>query len=253
MVLLPGADRVLAAQGAAVPQADQTCGPFAARAALHALAPAPLAAVPSLAGLARHCGTRLWPHDDPDDRPPGEPPVDPDGTGLPRAGRPGEGGTDAPGFRRGVEAATGGAVAVVSAAAAGTRREAAAALGRLLADLTGGPPVGVVAHVRTGPVTSDPARAWDVGHFVCVFSVEPAPEPGYGVAPPDRVGLADSYASLGEPGQPPGCRTVDLADLAEAMRLPPGRGLLLLVPAADREAVTARVRGTGLDPAPWTA
>ncbi len=212
--LLPGADRVLAAQAAALPQADAMCGPFAARAALHALGPVLPEPLPTLDDLALACGTRAT-------------------------------GTDAPGLCRGVEESTGGAVAVVPAAP-GPEAAGSAPLGRLLTALVGGEQVGVIAHLRTGPVVAGgPADGWDVGHFVCVWSLDPP-----GVA--RRVGLADSYPSLGRPGLPPGCRTVRLADLDRAMRLPPGRGLLLLVPAPGREAARTMVRRAGLDPRPWS-
>ncbi|WP_343899549.1 DUF6885 family protein, partial [Nocardioides aquaticus] len=59
--LLPGADRVLAAHPAQLPQPDQLCGPFAARSALHALLDG--TDVADLGDLALAAGTRVWPHD----------------------------------------------------------------------------------------------------------------------------------------------------------------------------------------------
>ena len=108
--------------------------------------------------------------------------------------------------------------------------------------LASGRPVGVVAHVRTGPlVAGTPAAGWDVGHFACLA----------GAGATDAL-LADSYASLTEPGRPLGCRAVPFAALEEALGASPGRGLLLLVAAAEREEVEARVRRAGLAVHPWS-
>ncbi|MEJ7833400.1 MAG: hypothetical protein WKF79_10825 [Nocardioides sp.] len=220
----PGAERILTAQAVALPQPDQLCGPFAARAALHALLPA--AEVPTLVALADASGTSVWPHDVPQWRPPGAPL---DRTGwheLPTAATPEASGTDAAPLADGVRRITAGAIAVVAVNGAGAW--SASSLDRLLhevADAT--EPTAVLANVHTGPLMADLDARWEVGHFVVLVGLDER-DPG-------RVVVADSYAELGLPGWPPGCRAIPLEALAEALAAPPGRGLLLLG-AADRHA-----------------
>lgn len=233
--VFPGADRVLAAQAAALPQPDQLCGPFAAYAALHAVLPSP----PSMVDLARAAGTSIWPYDVSGWRPAGAPW---DRTGwdeLPVAASEGGSGTDAAGLAIAVATLTRGAVEVVPVAGAGADVERVRAL---LAAVAGAAyPLGVVANVRTGAL--DPDAGFDVGHFVILWAYD-------GVH--DLVSVADSYAELGTPGQPSGCREVDLSALVAAISAPPGRGLLLLARRSEADAARELVRAAGLSADLWS-
>ncbi|WCO67048.1 hypothetical protein PO878_21390 [Iamia majanohamensis] len=240
VLTLPGADAVLAAQAAALPQPDQVCGPVSARSALHAVLEGD--EVPGLTALARASGTAIWPHDDPAGRPPG---ALLDRTGweaLPAAPDAGSSGTDAAGLTRGVATATDGRVVVVPASGVGADGPAVTHL--LVALARAAAPVGVVANVRTGVL--DPGAGWDVGHFVALWAVDPEAPDG------PQVAVADTYPELGAPGAPPGCRWVPAARLAAAVADPPGRGLLLLARPADEGLVTALVEEAGLAVAPWS-
>lgn len=232
----PGAERVLAAHGPALPQPDQLCGPFATAAALAAV----LADVPSVVGLARAAGTAIWPHDVAGWRPDGAPL---DRTGwdeLPRATDLDRSGTDARGLVSAVPIATSDDAVAVPVAAMDSP-----SLGRLLAELSRATyDVGVVANVRTGAMTEgDADAAWDVGHFVVLL----------GVTGDGRVAVADSYRELGAPDGPPGCRLVGLDALARGLGAPPGRGLLLLVSTHDSPEATATLRTSGLSRSLWDA
>ena len=232
-----GADAVLAAQAARLPQPDQLCGPFTAAAALHAV----LAEPPGTVELALLAGTAIWPHDVADWRPDGAPL---DRTGwdrLPEAAAIDDSGTDGAGLLGAIGPATGGRVVAVPASGPGWTSDALAAL---LDGLLGATyPVGVVANVRTGPLAAPGTGAgWDVGHFVVVWGVAEG-----------HVAVADTYRELGDPDGPPGCRLVPLDALAAGLAAPPGRGLLLLVTPADAPATETLVRGAGLAVAPWRA
>lgn len=231
--LLPGADRVLAAHPARLPQPDQLCGPFAAWAALHVLLEP--ADVPDLGVLALAAGTRVWPHDEPAWRPVGAPLLTDAWQDLPRADDPGRSGTDAAPLAAGLPDAA--PVAVVPVPAAG-RGGDPAPWGRLLVGLREtGDPVAVVANLRTGPTwpRDHPLAGWDVGHFVVLVSWDGA-----------EVGVADSYVEAGADGWPPGCRGVPLGDLVAALAAPPGRGLLLLTAPAHEQGVRRLVAAAGL-------
>ena len=237
VLTLPGADAVLAAQAAALPQPDQVCGPVSARSALHAVLDGD--EVPGLVALARASGTAIWPHDDPAGRPPGAP-LDRTGwEALPAAPDAGSSGTDAAGLARGVATATDGRVVVVPASGVGA--DGAAVTYLLVALARAAAPVGVVANVRTGVL--DPGAGWDVGHFVALWAVDPDGP---------RVAVADTYPELGAPGAPPGCRWVPAARLAAAVADPPGRGLLLLARAVDEGVVANLVAAAGLAVTPWS-
>ncbi|MGB7424623.1 MAG: hypothetical protein WA903_06950, partial [Ornithinimicrobium sp.] len=238
LLTLPGSDRVLAVHGPALPQPDQLCGPFSARLALHGILGE--AEVPDLLTLATASGTALWPKDLSSSRPLNAPP---DLTGwddLPRAFSADMGGTEAVGLIAGLEATVGSLVGVVPILGADLT---AYRLGQLLTSIAvAGRPVGVVANLRTGPITPvDPG--WDVGHFVVLCGIDPEPQ---------EVMVADTYAELTGPGLPPGCRKVTVAALAQALAAPPGRGLLLLVPISDESELRATVAGAGLTVATWT-
>lgn len=232
---LPGAERILAAQATALPQPDQLCGPFAARAALHALLPP--AEVPALVTLAIASGTAVWPHDVADWRPPGAPL---DRTGwdrLPTAATTEASGTDAGPLADGVRRTTGVAVVPVN----GADGWPTTALDRLLhavADAT--EPTAVLANVHTGPLMTDLDVKWGVGHFVVLVGLDDG-----------WVVVADSYAELGRPGWPPGCRPVPLGALAEALAAPPGRGLLLLGAAGRHSELVSWVDSSGGTPTMW--
>lgn len=277
--LLPGAERVLAAHGPALPQPDQLCGPFAAALALHAVlaspaspastgaappastrAAAPAAAtqgpppspadpaVPSATAIAVAAGTAIWPHDVADWRPAGAPLLRTGWDALPRAAALEHSGTDAAGLLRGVEAAAGDRVVVVPVPGSALD---AGVLGALLERLrAAGRPVGVVANVRTGPI-SPPGATWDVGHFVVLLAHDPAGGSGSQSGSGGRVLVGDTYAELGAPGLPPGCRWVALEALAEALAAPPGRGLLLLAGREDEPAVAGLVDAAGLPRGVW--
>ncbi len=139
-------------------------------------------------------------------------------------------GTDAAGLAAGV-AASCAEVGVVPAAGAGD----VAALVAALSDL--GRPLGVVANLATGPV-APPGTTWDVGHFVVLWGTYDG-----------QVAVADSYASLGAPGLPPGCRLVAGEALAEAIV---GRGLLVLAAAGGVDQVRTIVAAHGFEDRVWS-
>lgn len=228
--LLPGADLLLAAHPALLPQPDQLCGPFAARSALHVLLGDE---VPGLGELARAAGTRVWPHDEPAWRPAGAPLLTRGWDGLPRADRAEESGTYAAPLAAGLPGVAPVVVVPVPAAAADPEPWA-----RLLGALREGDhPVAVVANLRTGPTwpPRHPLAGWDVGHFVVLVSFDG-----------QEVGVADSYVESGADGWPPGCRGVPLPDLAAALAAPPGRGLLLLADPRREDDLRRLVTGAGL-------
>lgn len=217
VALFPGAERVLAAQGSAVPQTDQFCGPFVAWAALHAMVESP----PSMVELALACGTRVWPHEVTAWRPAGAPLVTDGWDAVPRADDVGASGTDAVAVLRGLQAWSGGRVSVEQITGPDW-----SGLGPLLAGLAVSPsPCAVIANVRTGPI-SPPGVVWDVGHFVVLV----------GLLDQTHIAVADSYAEMGAPGAPPGCRLVPIGALAEALAAPPGRSLIVLRPGAALDA-----------------
>lgn len=225
----PGSEAVLARHARALPQPDQLCGPWAAHVALAALMPA----VPTVTDLALASGSRIFPSDVADWRPPGAQ-LDTSGWAvLPHVEAADLSGTDATGLAAGVDALTGAAVVPVASTGLSD-------LAPLLTRLLAGPPVGVVANVRTGAM--GPLSGFDVGHFIVVWGVS---EDG------EWAGVADSYAELGTPGQPPGCRVVETAALHAGVSAPPGRGLLLLSAASDAAAVRALVADTGATSALW--
>lgn len=230
----PGAGRALRAQAGLLPQPDQLCGPFAGHAALHAVLPAH--AVPSLVELARSSATRIWDEDVAAWRPDG---AAFDTTGwdtLARAASREHGGTAA----TALALALGQSGAAVVPVPSGGQ----VALADLLRAVAGAPyPVGVVANLRTGPVVPEELADWDVGHFVVLW--------GLVEAEPVRVGIADSYPEAGTPGLPAGCRLVTVAQLHAALTEPPGRGLLLLCRAGEKEAVGALVTDAGLTTGSW--
>lgn len=228
--LLPGADLVLAAYPALLPQPDQLCGPFAARSALRVLLGD---GVPGLGELARAAGTRVWPRDEPSWRPAGAPLLTQAWEGLPRADRPEESGTDAAPLAAGLPG-----VAPVVVVPVPTTTPDPEPWGRLLGALRDADhPVAVVANLRTGPTwpAGHPLAAWDVGHFVVLVSFDG-----------DEVGVADSYVEAGADGWPPGCRGVPLSDLVTALAAPPGRGLLLLADTRREDDVRRLVAAAGL-------
>lgn len=226
---LPDHERVLARHAEALPQPDQLCGPWSAHVALHAVVAAP----PSVVDLALASGSRIFPSDVAEWRPPGTV-LDTTGWGvLPHVATPAGSGTDARGVATGVEALTEAVVVPV-------RDVPVTGLGTLLRALVDGPAVGVVANVRTGAV--DPDAPFDVGHFVVVWGVDDA----------GSVALADSYAELADPGRPPGCRVVRLEALHAGLTEPPGRGLLLLVAASDADDVRRLVAEAGADSTLWS-
>ncbi len=237
----PGAEASLAAHATLLPQPDQLCGPFSAHVALQALAGQGVT-VPTMTALALASGTHVWPHDEPAWRPPGAPLDDSEWADLPCAEQESRSGTTAAGLVRGVPLATGAALAVVPVPS-----PAPAILESLLVGLLQGPRrVGVVAHVRTGPLLrgqGDATASWDVGHFVVLWGA--SPDGG-------RVGVADTYPELGRTGSPPGCRVVRATALAEAMALDPGRGLLLLVTGVQREATAGWVAAAGAVTGLWS-
>ncbi len=239
LLTIPGAEHVLAAHGPALPQPDQLCGPFSACVALHAVLPD--TDVPSLVTLATAAGTAIWPYDVAQWRPAGAPL---DRTGweeLPQAVSDEASGTDAAGLIAGLGATVGERVCVVPVAGA---ESTAYALRTLLTALVHAPhPLGVVAHLRTGPI-APAGSGWDVGHFVVLCSIDPGR---------DEVTVGDTYAELTDARMPPGCRRVAINSLAEALATPPGRGLLLLVRTEDRAATRAMVTDAGLAIETWSA
>lgn len=237
LLTFPGADRVLTAHRAALPQPDQLCGPFSALVALHAVLDAD--GIPPIGSLAAAAGTAIWPHDVEQWRPAGSPMDRTGWDGLPPAPSIEDSGTSAAGLVAGLETRIGGRVSVTAVPAA---ELATSSLRRLLTDLAQARfPVGIVANLRTGPI-APPGMSWDVGHFVVLCAID---------LERNEVLLADTYAELGAAGMPPGCRTVSLASLVEALSAPPGRGLLLLIRPADQVSALALVADAGLATRGW--
>lgn len=236
LLRFPGAERVLERHAAALPQPDQLCGPFATHLALHAVLDDP----PGTTDLAIAAGTRVWPADVAAWRPPGAPW---DRTGwdrLPEAPDVDHSGTDAAGVVAGLGAVTD--VDVVPVPGRRLRVEPLAALLAALVDPAEVGPVGVLANVRTGAL--DPDAGFDVGHFVVLW----------GASDDGRVvGVADTYAELGAPGEPPGCRRVSVEALHRGLSAPPGRGLLLLARPGRGPALEELVRRCGVRTGEWSA
>lgn len=237
LLTFPGAERVLATHGRALPQPDQQCGPFSARVALHAVLPA--AQVPAVGALAAAAGTTIWPYDVTELRPPGAPMERTGWDDLPRASSVQTSGTDAAGLLAGLKASVGDRVAVLPVPGAELTTYLLETLLGAVAHASH--PLGVIAHVRTGPI-APPGTGWDVGHFVLLCALE---------AQLDEVMVADSYRELGAPAMPPGCRRVPLGDLTEALTAPPGRGLLILTRTADRDATQGLLADAGVATGIW--
>ncbi|WP_445255731.1 DUF6885 family protein [Nocardioides aurantiacus] len=231
LLTLPGGGRVLARHREVLPQPDQLCGPFAAHVGLHAVLDAP----PAVTDLAVAAGTRVWPEDVAAWRPAGAPLLRTGWDRLAEAPDVGASGTDAAGVTAAVRALTGAEVVGVPGSGL-----TVASLGGLLVALLTGPPVGVLANVRTGAL--DPDAGFDVGHFVVVWGA---------CADGSQVGIADTYAELGAPGEPPGCRRVDVAALHAGLAAPPGRGLLLLAPPGGGGELGAMVARSGVRTGEW--
>ncbi|GAA1906923.1 hypothetical protein GCM10009737_04630 [Nocardioides lentus] len=245
LVRFTGAEQVLAAQRASLPQPDQMCGPFAAHVALHALARGPQA-IPGLLELARCAGTRVYPEDLPEARPPGVESVPLGWDELPHAPSPYDGGTEAAGLAAGLISCTGGMVGVVPVRQAAPGPWPAYELTTLLGDVAAAPyPVGVVANVATGPLGGiDGDTTWDVGHFVVIWGLD---------ADAGLVALADNYVQLTGEGMPPGCRLVTVEALGEALGQEPGRGLLLLAPPERAALLAERSVELGMVLEAWRA
>lgn len=232
LLTFPGSDRVLARHREVLPQPDQLCGPFSTHVALHAVLDSP----PAVVELAIGSSTRIWPSDVAEWRPPGAV-LRTEGWGsLAHATTPEDSGTDAVGVVAAVAALTD--VDVVPVAGAGLGLDA---LRHLLRGLLHGPAVGVVANLRTGPLSPD--AAFDVGHFVVLWGCS---------SDASVVGVADTYAELGDADQPPGRRVVPLEALHAALVDPPGRGLLLLASRAEAAALHYLVIDSGAPTALWS-
>ncbi|KQT94554.1 hypothetical protein ASG49_06770 [Marmoricola sp. Leaf446] len=214
-----------------LPQPDQLCGPFAAHVGLHAVLDAP----PGVTDLAVAAGTRVWPEDVAAWRPAGAPLLRTGWDRLPAASSVDASGTDAAGVAAAVRSTTD--VDVVGVPGDGLT---VASLSALLVSLLAGPHVGVLANVRTGAL--DPRAGFDVGHFVVLFGTS---------ADGSLVGVGDTYAELGAPGQPPGCRVVGVDALLAGLTAPPGRGLLLLVDRRDGAIVRDLLAGLGVVTGEW--
>ncbi len=239
LLTFPGADRVLLAHRSALPQPDQLCGPFSARAALHSILDPD--EIPPIGVLASAAGTAIWPHDVEQWRPAGAPQDRTGWDGLPSAPSIGASGTTATGLVAGVESTVGDRVAVAAVPAG---KLATSSLRRLLTGLAQARHrVGIVANLRTGPI-APPGMSWDVGHFVVLWAMD---------LERDAVLLADTYAELGDADLPPGCRTVALTALVEALSAPPGRGLLLLIRSEDRAAAQTLVADADISTGGWDA
>jgi hypothetical protein len=256
--LLPGAQALLAAREAAIPQRDDLCGALCGALALHA------------AGVERR----------------GQEPVDqdlvalaagsvvsavPDERHLPAGARSRRdyrlelpliadaelSGTTAAGLGRALEELSGGALAALpltgpwSAAALDGLFEAAAALEgavtfvanvatRQLWGARASLPV-LLAYLLDGAQEGPPAD-WDVGHFVCVFARARGPAG-------TLYAIADTYPQLGFDGlhlQPP-------ERLALALRRPgmaPG-GLLVALDAREAAGLRATAAELGLREGAW--
>lgn len=232
LLSFPGADRMLCAHREALPQPDQLCGPFSARVALHSILDA--GQIPTIGELAAASGTAIWPHDVKQWRPTGAPMNRTGWDELQLASRIEASGTSAADLVDGVETTVGDRVSVVAVPSAGLTPDTLR--GWLTALARSKQPLGLVANLATGPI-APPGMSWNVGHFVVLCALD---------LDRDEVLLADTYAELGGPGVPPGCRVVSLTTLLDALIAPPGRGLLLFVLTADLASARASVGVAGL-------
>lgn len=238
LLTFPGSDGVMAAHAPALPQPDQLCGPFSAQLALHAVLTD--TDVPDVLALANASGTTIWPEDVSTHRPAGAPLVRTGWDELPLASSAESGGTDAAGLIDGLAATVGAKVTVVPIPGA---QLTAYRLGLLLTAIAeAGFPLGLLAHVRTGPI-APPGFDWDVGHFIVLIATDPSR---------GEVTVGDTYAEVTGPVMPRGCRVVRLAHLARALAAPPGRGLILLAGKADEMDTRAMVASAGLTIGSWS-
>ncbi|WP_245783164.1 MULTISPECIES: DUF6885 family protein [Amycolatopsis] len=237
---------------AEMPQKNELCGAFVTVVSLRANG----IAVRDQDEAALAAGVRLSADGEPT-WPPGEKSRDDYRVPLPRAENPAESGATPTGVARAVEALSGGRLQAVPASGDWTDE----ALGALLAGIHDLPRVATVANVDTGEFAAHdtPSRAlldyvegglpplwssrWRVGHFVLLAGTLSGP--GGTV-----VSVVDTYPSLGDQGvhgQP-----LDRLVLAlRRERLPTPGGLLLVVPAEEREAAAALVRNAGLTTDLW--
>ncbi|MEV4097873.1 DUF6885 family protein [Streptosporangium saharense] len=250
-----GATALLGRHRRALPQPDQLCGPFWAWLAVAALTGED---PPDLSAFAVAAGTAVWPHDLPSARPVAEPSRTDAWTGVSRAADVESAGTSAPGVGAAVERLSSGAVAAVPATGAWTADRLLALLDALhdrgrpavpVANLSTGllwgsrPTRDQIDHyLQTGDFTLGPSADWRVGHFTALC----------GTLPGDRgtlVAVADTYPGLGDQGlhlQP-----VESLATALARSHPRTGGVLLAVPADDREAVRDLVLEAHLEPTWW--
>ncbi len=256
--LLPGAARLLELRSGELPQKDELCGPFGAVLALRAAgvwrAPGGVPLDQDLVALS--AGTVLSPPPRTGSLPPGQRGRDDYRLTLPEAADPASAGTSAVGVVRAIERLSAGTLAVVPVSGQWDPVRLHSLVHRLAAE-----PVTLLANVATGELaehrtdpdelaryldTGDdrslPASRWSVGHFVALVGVLDGPAGSL-------VLIADSYPSLGWDG----LHLQPVERLAAALRrtgLPPG-GLLLIVPAARREAAQAIVSAAGLRAELW--
>nr|WP_296780568.1 hypothetical protein [Rhodococcus sp. (in: high G+C Gram-positive bacteria)] len=228
-----GAAAVLAAQSASLPQPDQLCGPFSAAAALAGIVDV---RIPTITELAVASGSMVWAGHTGAARPAGVAVVRTGWNSLESAADPGAAGTSASGLVAGIEGATDHAVAVVPISAP-TAAELETLMDSLMCSTLH---FGVVCNVRTRFMVD---IDWDVGHFVAAWGYDEHT---------GEVAIADTYAELGTVGMPPGCRLVPSTALADAMTADGGRGLLVLVPAGERDAALGIAEVLGLRTAVWS-
>jgi hypothetical protein len=256
-VWLPGADRLLAEHASELPQKDELCGAFCATLAVRAAGlradgtPVDQDAIGRLAGTILSTGSHA------ESLPPAEEGRRDYRLGFPTTDDEAISGTSATGVLRALEAIGDGALAVVPVAgpweggvlrrvleAAGACRGPVACLANPATRFLWGSrasAAALVGHLLHGDGDGPPPD-WDVGHFVLLLGAVDGPGG-------TLVAVADTYRSLGHGG-------VHLQPLPAVEEALEGgdkgrRGVLLVLPPDQAEALRGEVAALGLDIAAW--
>ena len=253
-----GADGIAMLHARELPQKDNLCGCFWAAIALRA------AGIEETGGepidqdrIAWEAGTVLPADTSGNYVPPGAAPRRDYRLSLPVTRHAGAAGTSAPGLARALERLADGRLVVLAVAGPWNRASvvdlvattaALAPATTLVANIRSGRLWGSRPHPRAlldhlaGRDADGPPAEWDVGHFVNLAALVRGRRGAL-------VVVRDSYRSLGWDGH-----HLQPADvLARALERGDGRegGVLCISPAADAEALRARLRGGGYELRHW--